>query len=322
MTILAGIDEAGLGPRLGPLVVSMAALRVGADWDHEEPWVRLAEGFGRAPNRGEVRPAVCDSKILHRVGGVDGLAKTVAAVLGLRDGRMPDGPMTWPALVALFSSDCRTDLFDRIPWFGESLEATGFDGALSAEDAAELRRIVRDAGCEMRELCASVLPARHLNGRFASGLNKHEVVLEQTAGHLRNLVQTYPDEPIRVLIDRQGGRRFYHPLLIRTFPGAWIDILEETRECSAYGLRRSGADVSICFQVRAETAGFCTGLASILSKFLRELAMRRLNEFFATHCPGLRPTAGYPADAERFVREAGPAIESSGVEMDVLVRKR
>ena len=36
------------------------------------------------------------------------------------------------------------------------------------------------------------------------------------------------------------------------------------------------------------------------SKYLRELAMRALNDYWRGRVPGLRATAGYPQDAKRF----------------------
>ena len=41
-------------------------------------------------------------------------------------------------------------------------------------------------------------------------------------------------------------------------------------------------------------------LAWMASKYLRELAMRALNEYWCRRVPGLQPTAGYPHDARRF----------------------
>ena len=40
------------------------------------------------------------------------------------------------------------------------------------------------------------------------------------------------------------------------------------------------------------------------SKYLRELAMHALNDFWRQHVADLRPTAGYPVDALRFEMEA------------------
>ena len=44
MTIVAGIDEAGYGPWLGPLVVSAAALRVPPELAEVDLWKTLSAG--------------------------------------------------------------------------------------------------------------------------------------------------------------------------------------------------------------------------------------------------------------------------------------
>jgi len=71
-------------------------------------------------------------------------------------------------------------------------------------------------------------------------------------------------------------------------------------------LERGGANVdrqvgvrSLTFQPRADQSYFCVALASMVSKYLRELLMGEFNRFWQEHVPGLRPTAGYPTDAAR-----------------------
>ena len=51
--------------------------------------------------------------------------------------------------------------------------------------------------------------------------------------------------------------------------------------------------------------------ASCLCKYLRELSMRAFNRWWAQRVPELKPTAGYPQDAKRFVAE----VESAAKEL-------
>jgi hypothetical protein len=65
-----------------------------------------------------------------------------------------------------------------------------------------------------------------------------------------------------------------------------------------------------------------TALASMTAKYLRELAMRALNEFWCARVPGLRPTAGYPTDAPRFKQEIAAVQRELGVDDHLLWRNR
>jgi hypothetical protein len=54
-------------------------------------------------------------------------------------------------------------------------------------------------------------------------------------------------------------------------------------------------------------------LASMASKYLRELAMEALNAFWRHRVAGLRPTAGYPQDARRFKAEIAAVQAELGI---------
>ena len=65
-----------------------------------------------------------------------------------------------------------------------------------------------------------------------------------------------------------------------------------------------------------------TALASMTAKYLRELAMRPFNAFWRRHIPGLKPTAGYPADARRFLDDIRLMQRRLGIEDRDLWRER
>jgi hypothetical protein len=48
--------------------------------------------------------------------------------------------------------------------------------------------------------------------------------------------------------------------------------------------------------------------------------MRQFNAFWAKHVPGIKPTAGYPADAKRFYREIEPAMKKLGIAKEAVWR--
>ena len=60
----------------------------------------------------------------------------------------------------------------------------------------------------------------------------------------------------------------------------------------------------------------------MVSKYLRELAMRAFNDFWCGRVANLQPTAGYPVDAARFRSEIRTAQAELGIADHVLWRKR
>ena len=65
-----------------------------------------------------------------------------------------------------------------------------------------------------------------------------------------------------------------------------------------------------------------TALAAIEKEFGKGSIMRQFNRFWATHVPGIKPTAGYPGDAKRFYDEIRPAMTALGLTEDQVWRKR
>jgi len=60
----------------------------------------------------------------------------------------------------------------------------------------------------------------------------------------------------------------------------------------------------VTFQPEAEAAHLPVALASTFAKYVRELAMARLNRYFNALDPELKPTAGYTTDARRWLADA------------------
>ena len=57
------------------------------------------------------------------------------------------------------------------------------------------------------------------------------------------------------------------------------------------------------FEVDAEAAHFPVALASMAAKLVRELRMARFNRYWGARASELKPTAGYRADAERWLAD-------------------
>lgn len=62
-------------------------------------------------------------------------------------------------------------------------------------------------------------------------------------------------------------------------------------------------------------------LASMVAKYVRELAMRAFNGFWSDRVPCLRGTAGYPVDAARWRAEAAEGVAAEGIGWDAVWRR-
>jgi hypothetical protein len=96
------------------------------------------------------------------------------------------------------------------------------------------------------------------------------------------------------------------------------------RESLAESIYRWGVEAErVEIQFRAGGESFLpAALASMVSKYLRELAMRAFNDFWCCRVPELKPTAGYPIDARRFKQAIAATQGELGIDDDILWRSR
>jgi hypothetical protein len=127
--------------------------------------------------------------------------------------------------------------------------------------------------------------------------------------------------PVLAICDKHGGRNRYQALLQRCLTDTLVEVRCEGRDESLYGWGRGERRVDVAFRAKAERY-LPAALASMASKYLRELAMDAFNEFWRRHVPGLAATAGYPGDAARFKTDISSAQRSLGIDDRVLWRSR
>ncbi|MGL6096328.1 MAG: hypothetical protein ACRC7O_11095 [Fimbriiglobus sp.] len=304
MPWVVGIDEAGYGPNLGPLLQAAVAVRLPADdvagWETLKPHVR------RAGEKADKRVLVDDSKLVHT--GKHGLVKLergVTAVLGV-----PAGPLAdWLGTVLLPDrlADLRAD-----PWFaGDSGLPLFPDPPPSLADAFAARDV-------SARICAvNAVPATVFNQVVAGSGSKATVLSIGLVELLRAADRTLPPgEPLVVIADKQGGRNFYGPVLLGAFPDGWVVAECESAVESRYCVENLARPVRVIFRPEADSGSISVALASMLCKYVREVCMRQFNRFWAGHVPGLKPTAGYPVDAKRFYAEIRPALARLGLPDD------
>lgn len=312
---LAGIDEAGYGPLLGPLAVGLAAFRAGGTGDlpgAEAALRRALLGGGHGVRVGDSKETHVPSR------GPGALEATVMAVLAARDGDLPrDVPALHAALgVAPPPEDH--------PWYAplrrRSLPLAA-DPAEAARRGAALARRMGEEGVAFAALAVRVLPEGAFNAAVARTGSKATVLFEESVEQVAAAFRAGGEGPLQVTCDRHGARARYGPLLQGRFPGGLVRVLEEGRRASAYSLDPGGTR-RIRFVEGADAALPAVGLASILAKYLREVWMGALNGWILAEAPEVRPTAGYWSDGQRFLRETEGARRRLGVADALLVRSR
>jgi ribonuclease HII len=310
--ILAGVDEAGLGPLLGSLALGWTALEVPAP--DADCWKLLRGTVARKPGK-RARIVVADSKVVFQrtARGEQRLETTALSFLG-----QLEGPPAGRLLSGLEGPHCP-------PWVAR----LGPPPVATSADAIELSttllaRALERAHVGVLDAGVRLVPAAELNASFASTDNKAATVWEKLCEVLRRLWALHTRAPVHAVVDMLGGRRHYGSQLARALPEAEVTLVHERALTSAYALRaRDGSGtMTIEFKVKGDRHSFPVALASCLAKYARELEMQAFNAFFAELQPALRPTAGYRTDGTRWLEEARPAIERSGVGRATLVRER
>ena len=323
MTVIVGIDEAGFGPILGPLVVASAAFRIPGGlvstplWDVLDPAVSRRPGGRRGPL------AIADSKRLHGGSRIQGrLFHLERGVLASLAGSLP-APRSLAELLDRLAPGAR-DAARRHPWYGSCdcpLPHTVGAGELEAASAALAGRMAA-TGVELAALRCRPLFEGEFNRRVEASGNKAAVLFGLVAELLGEAVSLAAGEPVVVFADRQGGRKRYLGALQQALPGCFPWVLREDDEWSAYRLDGAPHPVEVHFVVSCEERQLPVALASMTAKYVRELLMELFNAFWRGHLPGLAPTAGYVTDGRRFLAEIGPAMAGLGIPAGEIVRQR
>jgi hypothetical protein len=230
-------------------------------------------------------------------------------------------PRSLRDLLRLVSPHVEPDL-GGYPWYAQ------FDRALPASTSHDdigtrANAVRRDlAACGIRPLGVfiEVLCEGHFNQDVGRTDNKATVLLERTLRIVRRILDS-TTQHARVCFDRQGGRKEYVAAL-KSLGRCRLTVLEETPTRSAYAMKSRARNWTAEFLTKGETRALLIALASVYSKYLRELLMEGLNSYFAKLVEGLAPTAGYYGDAARFIEDITPAMHAAQIDRNLLVRCR
>ena len=276
---VTGVDENGLGPRLGPLVATALTLEL--------------PRYGRSAlcERG-LRLGLTDSKQTGGFGRM-GFTESVALALLSPD---PEGeaPRSADALLDRLGVDperrlrpCCPDSATAAQCWGVDLPLPAFGGDLDYGRGL-VRRLVGRSQLRIVEAQSRVACAGVLNTKLGEGKNKLGVDLELFEDLIDGTGE--PSDSARLVVCGMiGGIRDYAARFER-FDSARVHALPGRRGQRRYVVDGVG---EIRFEVDADARHLPVALASIVGKYLREVCMRRIGEFYQIDSPGLKLASGY-----------------------------
>jgi ribonuclease HII len=320
MTWIVGIDEAGYGPNLGPLVITAVACRLPEELVAVSLWRRLRQAVRRRRLEDE-RLYIADSKEVYSPArGLDDLERGVLATLALQP---PQGGLLLRQLLEHLCPTRHHELQPE-PWYtGDSALPVAVENEIITAAAAAFARCCLKNQVALGVIRSVVVCPSRFN-TFLDRWGSKGVILGDA---LAELVQACPGtvndgDPVLFLVDKHGGRNNYAAMLQNAFPVGMVVAVEERMARSVYQVLGLGRDIRLVIEPRADGNYFCVALASMVSKYVREVLMLEFNRFWQQHVPGLKATAGYYGDASRYYADILPAIKRLKIEESTVWRRK
>jgi hypothetical protein len=281
-----GADENGLGPRLGPMVVTAVMARVTPEG---------ARRVGRRP-RGGLAQRLGDSKAMIAHGDV-ALGEAWARALARRGcGRVPfdDGAGATPdALVHAIAADDRDALRVLCPGHVEA-QCWSAEGEALVAPADMIAAVERDLdrlatqGVELLAVRSVILCARRMNDQLDAGKSRFVIDLHAMERLVLEL-RSFAGEDVAAVCGKVGGFGKYSDAF-GPLGGRLHGVIEEGRARSAYHFPGVG---EIAFVRDGDATDLCVAMASMVGKYLREALMARVVRFYRGELPELPDASGY-----------------------------
>jgi hypothetical protein len=281
----------------------------------------LRAAVRRHPSRNDGRLLVEDSKLVYSP--TRGLLDLETGVLATLSPWHPGQEGCLAQYIDWACPDSHPDLRGE-PWYsGSSKLPVLAEPGVFDKPTGRFRRACANKGVAWGLVCSVVLCPRRFNALLDQWGSKGAALGHALTELLRRNWQLEgANESVTFFVDKHGGRNTYAAMLQHAIPDGMVIAHQESSNRSAYSVLGLDREVRLVFQPRADAEHFCVALASMVSKYLRELLMLEFNRFWETHVPGLRPTAGYPGDSARFFADIQPAVQRLAIPEAAVWRRK
>jgi hypothetical protein len=288
-----GADENGLGPKLGPMVVTAVLARTeGKGWAvaGSKPKGALSERLG------DSKQMIAHGDVALGEAWARALVKRGAGRPGTREAESPD------ALIHALAADDRAALRAPCPREVEaqcwSAEGEGFLASDELVRAVEgdLDRLA-SRGVTLLGARSVILCPLRMNEGADAGKNRFVLDLHAMERLILELGALSGHE-VTAVCGKVGGFGKYGPSF-GPLSGRLHTVLEEGRARSAYHFPGLG---EIAFVRDGDDSDLCVAMASMVGKWLREALMARVVRFYQRALPDLPDASGYHDPVtQRFV---------------------
>jgi len=307
-TIVVGVDENGLGPRLGPLVATSVAIEVEAY--RGEKLIAIARALG-----------IDDSKATS---GFRKLRLVESLSLALAKRSTGETSSSADEFLEAILLGGRSSLRARCP--SERSAAQCFESALSLpfaggsleEGEALLLRLEEEASLRILRAVSSAACPKILNDALLEGQNKLHVDLELFERLLLSMREALA-QGFTAYCGMIGGIRDV-PKFSRLIGAPRFTTLEREKGLLVYQVEDR---FRLRFEVGADAAHLPVALASMLGKYTRELLNHRMLAFYRLRDPRLPLASGYhDRVTTTFIEGAAPIRDAEGVDPACFLRAR